>query len=172
MTKYEELRDAYVAARTSFFARRDKSAAFAAKLVQGMETYLASPMFQLHFMPHTGDAASLKASSADTAIWLGADDRWHFRVGLPLTDRVQGVSKGGSTQTLLFEMHLFPEGDGFNIGIAGWPERFTLPATPGTPEHQAFYGFVFEKMIEVYRKPGLKFFDNMADTQRPITGER
>jgi hypothetical protein len=168
MSKYEELRDAYVAARSSYFASRDASSAFAAVLVQGLEKYLGSPDFQMHFLPASGDVSSAKLTTSDTAVWLGPDARWHFSVGLPLTDRKQGVHKGGSTQTLVFELHVAAQDGGFSVGLKGWPELFTVPATAGAPEHNALFEFLFDKMAEVYKRPGLKFHDNMADTRRPV----
>ncbi len=172
MSRYDELCNAYVAARNEFFQRRERCVAFAAMLMKGFETYIGAPLFQMRFVPHTGDAAAAKTNSPDAAAWLGNDGRWHFLIGLPLVERVQGSNKGGTTQTLRFDLHVAPVETGFNVGVTGTNERFDLPATENAPEHQPFFEFLYGQMARVYQQPGLKFLDNMPDTLRTLHGDR
>jgi hypothetical protein len=60
MSKFDEIRQAYVDARKAFFASRDASAAFALGLVEGMERYLECPPYQIHFLTkaHQSSAAA------------------------------------------------------------------------------------------------------------------
>lgn len=172
MSRFEELRAAYVSARNAYFARRQAAIALAGVLARGFESFLQIPKYQLQFIPSTGDFSSSKAGTAETSVWLATDECWHFRVGLPLSDRALGTGKGGSTQTLVLELLAAPEGDGFSVWLKDRPERFSLPATAEAAEHLPLFEYLYEQMAAVYRQPGLRFFDNMADTTRPVSGER
>jgi hypothetical protein len=170
MSKFEELRGAYIAARNAYFARRQAAITLAGVLARGLESFLQVPQFHLQFIPSTGDSSSSKAGTAETAVWLAPDERWHFRLGLPLSDRTLGTAKGGSTQTLVLEFHAVPKGDWFEVGLKDRPDRFSLPVTAAAAEHLPFFEYLFGQMEAVYRQPGLKFYDNMADTTRSVTG--
>lgn len=171
MSKYEDLRDAFVGARNAYFARRQAVITLAGVLARGLESFLQVSPFYLQFIPSTGDSSSSKSGTAETAVWLTADERWHFRLGLPLSDRAPGTGKGGSTQTLVLELQVAPEqGDRFQVGLKDRAERFSLPVTTGAAEHVSFFEYLYGQMAAVYRQPGLKFYDNMADTTRAVTG--
>jgi hypothetical protein len=172
MSKYDELCSAYVSARRSFFARRDVCIAFAGTLMKGFEGYLQSPLFQLRFIPRTGETSDIKACTPQTAIWLGADDRWHFLLGLPLIEKAEGPGKPGTSQTLKFDVHMVPAGDRFDVGVTGRDERFDLPATEGAAEHQPFFDFLFQQLAAVYGRPGLRFLDHTVDSKLTLHGDR
>jgi hypothetical protein len=168
MSRFEELRHAYLDARKDFFARRDASAAFAATIVEGMEHYLECPPFQVHFISNTREASATKAHNALGAVWLGTDSNWHFNIGLDLIDNEEGFRKDAARQTVVFELLVQPSDSGFNVGIKGWNDRFSLPGTDGTAERAAFYDFVFQHITGSYQQPGQRFFENGVDPQRAI----
>jgi hypothetical protein len=172
VSKYDELCKAYVAARTSFFRRRDACSAFADILMKGFEGYLQSSLYQLRFIPRTGETTDIKACTPQTAVWLGADGRWHFLIGLPLVEKTQAAGKGGTSQMMRFDLHVAPSGDRFDVGVTGFDERFDLPKAEGAAEYQAFYDFLFERMMAVYGRPDLKFLDHAADSRLSLHGDR
>jgi hypothetical protein len=170
MSKFDDLRQAYAQARKEFFTQRAASATFAETIVQGMETYIGSPQFQLHFLPYTQAVTSSKTHTATAAVWLANDALWHLKVAMELRGDAEGIHNETAGQTVTFEMVMQPVGTGFKVGIKGWNERFSLPATAGSPEHNAFYDFVCERIADSYRQPGHRFFDSMTDSLRVIGG--
>jgi hypothetical protein len=170
MSRFDDLRQVYAEARKRFFSQREASTAFASTIMQEMESYLQCPPFFLHFMPYTQAVTSSKTHSALAAVWLANDALWHFKVALDLRSDQEGLHHETAGQTVTFELIMEAKENGFSVGIKGWPERFEMTPVPGSAEHTAFYDFVCERIFEDYRRPGQRFFDNMADPQRPLGG--
>jgi hypothetical protein len=171
MSKFEEIRQAYVDARKSFFAQRDASVAFAIGLVQGMERYLESPPYMIRFLTNTRQAAAAAADDAKDAVAYGTDGLWHFGLGMELVDNADGLNnKNAARQTLAFELQVKPDGAEFTVGLKGWDDRFTLSGTGGSPEQTRFYDFWFKRITDSYLQPGQRFFENMADSSRTVCG--
>jgi hypothetical protein len=171
MSKFEEIRQAYVDARKSFFAQRDASVAFALSLVQGMERYLESPPYMIRFQTSTRQAAAATAHDAKDAVAYGTDGLWHFGLGMELVDNQDGLNnKNAARQNLAFELQVKPDGAGFTVGLKGWDDRFTLSATDDSSEQTRFYDFWFKRIIDSYLQPGQRFFENMADSNRTVCG--
>jgi hypothetical protein len=170
MSKFDEIRQAYVDARRSFFAQRDASAAFALSLVEGMERYLDGPPNLIHFLTGVRQAAAAGAHHAKDAIVYGNDGLWHFGLGMELVDNQEGFNKNAARQNLAFELVVKPDGPGFSVGLKGWDDQFTLPANGDSPERTRFYGFWFRRIIDSYLQPGQRFFENMADSDRTVSG--
>jgi hypothetical protein len=170
MSKFDEIRQAYADARKSFFAQRDASAAFALSLVQGMEHYLESPPYLIRFQTNTRQAAAATSHDAKDSVVYGTDGLWHFSLGMELIDNLEGFNKNAPRQTLAFELQVKPDGAGFTVGLKGWDDRFTLPATGDSPEQARFYDFWFGRIIDNYLQPGQRFFENMVDSDRAVSG--
>ena len=170
MSKFDEIRQAYVDARKSFFAQRDASAAFALDLVKGMERYLDGPSNLIRFQSRTRQAAAATAHDAKDAVAYGTDGLWHFGLGMELVDNKEGFNKNAARQNLAFELHVKPDGAGFTVGLKGWDDRFALPATGDSPEQTRFYDFWFQRILDSYLQPGQRFFEDMADSDRAVRG--
>jgi hypothetical protein len=170
MSKFDEIRQAYADARKSFFAQRDASAAFALSLVQGMEHYLESPSYLIRFQTSTRQAAAATSHDAKDSVVYGTDGLWHFSLGMELVDNQDGFNKNAARQNLAFELQVKPDGAGFTVGLKGWDDRFTLPATGDSPEQMRFYDFWFGRIIHNYLQPGQRFFENMVDSDRTVSG--
>jgi hypothetical protein len=171
MSKFDEIRQAYVDARKSFFAQRDASVAFALSLVQGMECYLESPPYMIRFQTSTRQSAAATAHDAKDAGVYGTDGLWHFGLGMELVDNQDGLNnKNAARQNLAFELQMKPDGAGFTVGLKGWDDRFTLPVTGDSSEQTRFYDFWFRRIVDSYLQPGQRFFENMADSNRTVCG--
>ncbi len=170
MSKFDELREAYVAARKSFFDQRDASAAFALDVIEGMERYLECPPLHVHFLSNTRQATTATAHDAKSAVTFGADGLWHFNVALELVDNKEGPRKDAARQTIAFELLVQPCSAGFNIGLKGCKDRFSLPAAGDSVERTRFYDLWFQRIIDSYLQPGQRFFENMADSDRAMGG--
>jgi hypothetical protein len=170
MSKFDEIRQAYVDARKSFFAQRDASVAFALSLVQGMERYLESPPYMIRFQTSTRQAAAATAHDAKDVVAYGTDGLWHFGLGMELVDNQDGFNKSAARQNLAFELLVKPDGAGFSVGLKGWDDRFAPPATGDSPERTRFYDFWFGRIIDSYLQPGHRFFEGMADSDRAVRG--
>jgi len=170
MSKFDEIRQAYVDARKSFFTQRDASVGFALSLVQGMERYLESPPYLIRFQTSTRQVAAATAHDAKDAVVYGTDGLWHFGLGMELVDNQDGSNRNASRQNLAFELQVKPDGAGFSVGLKGWDDRFTLSATGDSPEQTRFYDFWFSRIIDSYLQPGQRFFENMADSDRAVRG--
>jgi len=169
MSKFDEIRQAYVNARKNFFDQRDASAVFALSLIEGMERYLECPPYQIHFLTHTHQATAAAAHDAKGAVMFGNDGLWHFNIGMELVDNVDGFHKNAARQTLAFELLVQPDGTGFSVGFKGWTDRFILPATGESPERTRFYDFWFKHIIDSYLQSGHRFFEDMADSDRTVS---
>ena len=170
MSKFDEIRQAYVDARRSFFVQRDASVEFARSLVEGMERYLDGPPYLIRFQTNTRQAAAATAHDAKDAVAYGTDGLWHFGLGMELVDNKEGFNKNAARQNLAFELLLKPDGVGFSAGLKGWDDLFSLPATGDSPERTRFYDFWFRRIIDSYLQPGQRFFENMADSDRAVNG--
>jgi hypothetical protein len=170
MSKFDEIRQAYVDARRSFFAQRDASVEFARSLVEGMERYLDGPPYLIRFQTNTRQAAAATAHEAKDAVLYGTDGLWHFSLGMELVDNKEGFNKNAARQNLAFELLLKPDGAGFGAGLKGWDDQFTLPTNGDSPERTRFYDFWFRRIIDSYLQPGQRFFENMADSDRAVNG--
>ncbi len=170
MSKFDEIRQAYVDARKSFFAQRDASAVFARSLVEGMEHYLEGPPYLIRFQTSTRQAAAATAHDAKDAVAYGTDGLWHFGLGMELVDDKEGLHKNAPRQNLAFDLHVKPDGTGFTVGLKGWDDQFALPATGDSPERTRFYDFWFQRILDSYLQPGQRFFENMADSDRTVSG--
>jgi hypothetical protein len=170
MSKFDEVRQAYVDARKSFFAQRDASVAFALSLAQGMERYLESPPYMIRFLTNTRQAAAATAHDAKDAVAYGTDGLWHFGLGMELVDNKEGFNKNAARQNLAFELLVKPDGAGFTVSLKGWDDRFSVPASGDSPERSRFYDFWFRRIIDSYLQPGQRFFENMADSDRTVSG--
>jgi len=168
MSKFDEIRQAYVDARKGFFAQRDASAAFALNLIEGMERYLECPPYLIHFLTNVRQATAATAHDARGAVVYGSDGLWHFTVGMELIDNQEGFHKNAARQTLAFELLVQAEGTGFSVGFKGWRDRFTLPATGDSPEQTRLYDFWFQRILDSYLQPGHRFFEDMADSDRAV----
>lgn len=180
MSRFAELHQAYLDARKKFFDERDRCAAFAAALLDGLERYLECPPAHLRFIPHGGLTSATKTREAQATPTIDADGYWHCEVALEIGDTAVAARKESARQTILFELLLKPAGDGFSAGIKGAAERFTLPPPPASadpanrpadpPEYTAFYEYLFQQMVSSYRQPGQRFFETLADSKRTIGG--
>ena len=170
MSKFDEIRQAYVDARKSFFAQRDASAAFALDLVEGMERYLDGPPYLIHFLTGVHQATAAAAHHAQDAVVYGNDGLWHFSLGMELVDNAEGFNKNAARQNLAFELLVKPDGTEFSVGLKGWDDRFTLPASGDSPERTRLYDFWFQRILDSYLQPGHRFFENMADSDRTVRG--
>uniref|UniRef100_A0A7C4GHP5 Uncharacterized protein n=1 Tax=candidate division WOR-3 bacterium TaxID=2052148 RepID=A0A7C4GHP5_UNCW3 len=180
MSRFSEIHQAYIDARKAFFAERDRCAAFAADLLDGLERYLGCPPAHLRFIPHGGLTSSVKTREAQATPTIDADGIWHCEAALEIGDTAVGAHKESARQTIHFELLLQPTAAGFNVGIRGTAERFSLPPLPASsatprpptdsPERTAFYEYLFQRMVESYRQPGQRFFETLADSKRRIGG--
>jgi hypothetical protein len=170
MSKFDEIRQAYLEARKSFFAQRDASAAFALDLVKGMERYLDGPPYLIHFLTNTRQATAAASHDAKDAAAYGNDGLWHFSLGMELVGDKEGPHKSAARQSLAFELQVKPEGTGFSAGLKGWDDRFALPASGDSPERTRLYDFWFQRIIDSYLQPGHRFFEDMADSDRTVRG--
>ncbi|MEO0085083.1 MAG: hypothetical protein ABIK37_00470 [candidate division WOR-3 bacterium] len=170
MSRFAELHQAYLDARQAFFAERDRCAAFAASLLDGLERYLECPPAHLRFVPHGGLTTATKTREAQATPTIDADGFWHCEVALDIGDTDTAGRKESARQTVFFELMLKPTGAGFTVSIKGSAEKFTLPAEAGSPEHTAFFEFLFQQMVASYRRPGQRFFETLADSRRTIGG--
>ena len=170
MSRFEEIRQAYINARKVFFDQRNASAALALSLVEGMEHYLETPPFQIQFLTNTRQATSATAHDAKDAVKYGTDGLWHFNIGIELVDNPTTPHKVVVRQTLTFELLVKPDGAGFNVSFRGWDDRFALPATGDSPERTRFYDFWFQRILDSYVQPGHRFFEDMADSDRTVRG--
>jgi hypothetical protein len=168
MSKFDELRQAYISARKEYFARRDASAVFALSFVEDMERYLECPRLRVRLLSSTGASSSTAARDGKGAVALGSDGQWHFRVGLDLVDDADGFHKDAARQTVVFELLVQPDAGGLNVGLKGWSERFSLPATGAPAERARLYDFWFKRVIDSYLQPGQGFFEHAADSNRTI----
>jgi hypothetical protein len=169
MSKFDEIRQAYVDARRKFFAERDGSAALALSLIEGMEHYLECPPYHIHFQTNVRQASAAAAHDAKGAVVYGNDGLWHFAVSMELVDNQDGFHKNAARQTLAFELLVQPDGAGFNVGFKGWTDRFALPAAADSPERTRFYDFWFKRIIDSYQQLGHRFFEDMADSDRAVS---
>jgi len=170
MSKFDEIRQAYLEARKSFFAQRDASAAFALDLVKGMERYLDGPPYLIHFLTNTRQATAAASHDAKDAAVYGNDGLWHFSLGMELVGDKEGLHKNAARQSLAFELLVKPEGTGFSAGLKGWDDRFALPASGDSPERTRLCDFWFQRIIDSYLQPGHRFFEDMADSDRTVRG--
>ncbi|MBN2465175.1 hypothetical protein JXD38_06095 [candidate division WOR-3 bacterium] len=170
MSKFDQIRQAYVDARKSFFAQRNASAAFAVSLVKGMEQYLESPPYQIRFLSNTRQTSAATSHDASDSVTYGSDGIWHFRLGMELVDDQGGVGKAAPRQNLTFELLAKPDGAAYSVGMKGWDDRFTVAAAGDSPERTRFYDFWFKLIIDSYLQPGHRFFENMADSDRTVQG--
>jgi len=170
MSKFDEIRQAYVDARKSFFAQRDASAAFALHLVEGMERYLDGPSYLIHFETKSHQATAAAAHEAKEAAVYGTDGLWHFGLSMELVDNAEGFNKNAARQNLAFELLVKPDGTGFSVGLKGWDDRFTLPASGDSPERTRLYDFWFQRILDSYLQPGHRFFEGVADSDRTVRG--
>jgi hypothetical protein len=170
MSKFDEIRQAYVSARKTFFVQRDASVAFALGLIEGMEHYLESPQYQIHFLSNTRQTTMATAHDAKGAVVYGSDGLWHFGIGMELVDNKDGFHANAARQNLTFQLLVKPDDAGFSVGLKGWDDRFTLPATGDSPERTRFYDFWFKCIIDSYVQPGHRFFEDMADSDRTVHG--
>jgi hypothetical protein len=170
MSKFDEICQAYVDARKSFFAQRDASVEVARGLVQGMERYLDGPPYLIRFLTNMRQAAAATPHDAKDAVLYGADGRWHFSLGMELVDNKEGFNKNAARQNLAFELLLKPDGAGFSAGLKGWDDQFALPVTGDSPERTRFYDFWFQRILDSYLQPGQRFFEGMADSDRAVSG--
>ena len=170
MSKFDEIRQAYVDARKNFFDQRNATAAFALKLVEGMERYLECPPYQIHFLTNVRQPTSATAHDAKGAVTYGADGLWHFNVGMELVDDKEGFHKGAARQVLAFELLVRSDETGFDVGLKGWTDRFDLPATGDSPEQTRLYDFWFQRILDSYLQQGHRFFEDMADSDRAVSG--
>ncbi len=169
MSKFDEIRQAYVDARKSFFAHRDASAVLALGLIEGMERYLECPPYHIHFQTNARQATAAAAHDAKGAVVYGNDGLWHFTVSMELIDNQDGFHKNAARQTLAFELLVQPDGAGFNVGFKGWTDRFALPAAGDSPERTRFYDFWFKHIIDSYLQLGHRFFEDMTDSDRAVS---
>jgi hypothetical protein len=170
MSKFDEIRKAYVDARKIFFDHRDASAALALSLVEGMERYLECPKYHIHFFSNARQATAAAAHDAKSAVVYGTDGLWHFAVSMELVDNLDGFHKNAARQTIMFELLVQPTDPGFSVGFKGWNERFALPAAGDSTESTRFYDFWFKHILDSYKQPGHRFFEDMADSDRTVHG--
>jgi hypothetical protein len=170
MSKFDEIRQAYVDARKVFFDHRDASAVLALSLVEGMERYLGCPQFYIHFLINARQATAAAAHDAKSAVVYGNDGLWHFTVCMDVIDNADGFRKNAARQTLMFELLVQPQDPGFSVGLKGWNDRFVVPAPGDSPESTRFYDFWFKRILDSYVQPGHRFFEDMADSDRTVHG--
>lgn len=168
MSRFTEIHQAYLDARNAFFAERDRCAAFAAGLLNGLERYLECPPTHLRFIPHGGLTAATKTREAQATPTIDAEGFWHCEVALEIGDSDIGARKESARQTVIFELLLQPNATGFSVSIKGLARRFALPAVTDSPEHTAFFEFLFQQIITSYHQPGQRFFETLADSRRTI----
>jgi hypothetical protein len=168
MSKFDEIRKAYIDARKVFFDHRDASAALALGLVEGMERYIECPPYHIHFLINSRQATAAAAHDAKSAVTYGADGLWHFMVSMELIDNADGFRKNAARQTLTFELLVQPQDPGFSVGLKGWNDRFSLPTTADSPEQTRFFDFWFKRIIDSYQQAGHRFFEDMADSDRAV----
>jgi hypothetical protein len=170
MSRFDELHQAYIDARKTFFAQRDASIALAGSVREGLERYLGCPSFTLRFLSHAGGTSLVKTNTAAEAAWLDAGGTWRFSLGMDLSEAMPGVHREAAKQTVVLDVSMQPTADGFTVALKGWNDRFNLPTNADSAEHAVFYEFVFQRMIESYRQTGQRFFESLLDSKRAIGG--
>jgi hypothetical protein len=169
MPKFDELLQAYVAARHDFFTRRDASVAAAASVFSALETYLGSPRFALHFQLSSGDSSTNRSLKPEEAVRFDPDGTWRFGVGLDLNESVGGFRKDVASQTLALDVVLAPAGEGFSLGLRGSKERFNVPLVVKPGDCTPFCEFVYGRMLASYQQPGQSFFEGASASRRTIS---
>jgi len=170
MSKFDELCQAYVAAKQEFFAQRAAAVAFASNLLAGLEAYLGAPPFQLYFQPHNREASSTKTRTADGATWLGDDGLWHIAMALSLRENQDMSQKNLTPQTVTFELVARPSETGYCVKLRGANDEFNVPATAGSAEHAALDEYLFQRVLRSYKAEGQRFLENVTVSQRAIDG--
>lgn len=167
MSKFDEICQAFVAAKTAHFEERDACCAAATHLAESFRAYLESPAFHLVFMPRSREGSSVKARTAKDAVW-GDRDGWHFILGLSVVDIGDGPRHETGPELMVAELVLRQAETGFDVTLQGWPDKFNIPADANIAACTPLFEFAVARMIDVYRRPHLRFLEGGQESQRVL----
>jgi hypothetical protein len=167
MSKFDEICQAFTAAKATHFQERDACCDLATHLAEGMRKYLETPTFHLYFMPRSREGSSVKARTARDAVWF-QDGEWHFLIGMIVVHAGDGPRYQTGPEMVLAELVVQRPDGGFSVGLQGWPDRFSIPADTDYDACLPLYEFVARQMVEVYRQPHLRFLESGQETQRVL----
>ncbi|MFO7651962.1 MAG: hypothetical protein R6X13_11555 [bacterium] len=167
MSKFEEICQAFVAAKRTHFEERDACCATATHLAESFRNYLESPSYHLVFMPRSREGSSVKARTAKESVWYDHDG-WHFMLGLSIVDAGDGPRHETGPELMVAELVLRKSEAGFDVSLNGWPDKFSVPADANPEACAPLFDFTAQRMIDVYRQPHMRFLEGGQESQRVL----
>jgi hypothetical protein len=167
MSKFDEVCQAFMTAKQAYFDEKEACCVLLTRIAEGMRKYLETPTYHLYFLPRGREGSAVKVRPSKEVAWREVDG-WHFNLGMSVVDAADKPDYVTGPEFVVGEVVARRDGEGFEVRLAGRPERFKLPAEPSVEDQAPFYEFFFKQMLETYVRPGVMFFEGGPEIHRVI----